>query len=312
MENFLLSIHVVMPLVIYMAIGALLKKTGVVSQQSFRQLSQIVFYVAVPALCIENLRVLELGTVFSDPFALYIGGGILILFALCMAVVPLCTADNRRRGVLIHGIFRSNDGVFGIAVGTALLGEARMGGMILCIALTIPIYNFLAIVVMELYRGGKPDFRKVLLQLVKNPILIGCVIGLLLSAFHVNVPLILAKPLAGLSAMCSPLGFLALGGALTFDSIRENWKALTVVTLLRLIVIPVITVGALYLMGYRGEQILIATVIFGAPTAMTLYPMACSMNGDEKLAGGIVAVTSVLSMFTMFCFIFLLKQTGVA
>jgi predicted permease len=312
MENLLLSINVVMPLVCYMAIGALLRKTGLVSRQSFNQLSQLVFYVAIPALCIDNLRTQDLETVFSDPFALYLGAGILLIFAICMVVVPLVSRENRRRGVLIQGIFRSNDGVFGIAVGAALLGETNMGLMILAVAVTIPIYNILAVAEMELFRGEKPDFLKVLMQIIKNPIVIGCALGLTLGIFHIPVPRLLERPLAGLSSVCSPLGFIALGGALTFDTLRENRKAITVVSLLRLLVIPVLCLTVMYLMGYRGDHLLVTVVIFGAPTAMTLYPMACSMNGDEKLAGGLVAVTSVLSMVTMFFFIYLLKQTGVA
>ena len=50
--------------------------------------------------------------------------------------------------------------------------------------------------------------------------------------------------------------------------------------------------------------------VFGAPTALSSFPLACELGGDERLAGEIVAVTSVCSIVTMFLFIFILKQLG--
>ena len=312
MENLSLSFNVVAPLIVYMIVGALLRRAGVVSRESLSQLSSLLFYTAVPALCMDNLRSQDLSTVFSDPFALLIGGGIVLVFLVTFALVPRFSTSPQRRGVLIHSIFRSNDGVFGLAVASLLFGEENMGLMIVCIAITVPIYNALAVFVMEYYRGGKPSVKRILCQLVKNPILIACVLGIGLSLCKLDLPPVLARPLSALGATCAPLGFVALGGMLTFDSLRENRRAITAVSVLRLLVIPVLFLSLFYALGYRGDHMLIVLILFGAPTAMTVFPMACGMNGDRDLAGGIVAVTSTLSLLTIFLFIFLLKQTGVA
>jgi len=312
MENLLLSFNVVAPLMIYMAVGFLLRALKLIEEKSFRQLSQIVFYVCVPALCCDNLRSLDLAEVFSDHAALYMAAAVLVLFAVTFLIVPRFSHTPSRTGVLIHGIFRSNDGVFGLAVASTLLGQAHMGIMVLCVAITIPLYNLLAVVVMEYYRGGKPSFGRIVLKVVTNPIIIGCVVGALLSLLKIDLPVFISKPLSGLGNSCAPLGFLALGGTLSFQSLRENRLALSMVCLFKLVIIPAVIISVLYLIGMRGNTLLVAATIFGAPSAMTVYPMSCTMGGDEKLAGGIVALTSVLSLFTLFFFIFFLKQTGVA
>ncbi len=312
MDNLVLSFNVVAPLLLYMIVGALLRRSGIVSRATLSQLSQLLYYTAIPALCLDNLRQCDLSAVLADPFVLYMGVGIIALFLLLFAVVPLFCKENRRRGVLIHGIFRSNDGVFGMAVATSLFGQGNLSLMVLAMAITIPVFNALAVFVMEFYRGGKPNAKRILLQLVKNPILIACVAGVALSLLKWDLPVVLAKPLAGLSGVCAPLGFLALGGTLTFASLRENRRALAVTAILRLVLIPLAALSILYAMGYRGDPLLVALIIFGAPTAMSVFPMACSMNGDEALASGLVAVTSTLSLLTIFLFIFFMKQTGVA
>lgn len=312
MENLLLSFNVVAPLMIYMALGYLLRKLGVVSEKTFTQLSHIVLYVCVPALCCDNLRTLDLREAFSNATALYMAIALVIVFILCWLIVPRFSHEASRRGVLIHAIFRSNDGVFGLAVAAALLGEAHMGLMVICIAVTIPLFNLLGVIIMEYYRGGKPHIGHMLLKVITNPIIISCAAGALLSLFGINLPLFIAKPLAGLSATSAPIGFIALGGALSFGALKKNRQAIAAASLFRLVVIPAAVTSVFYLLGLRGNDLLVGAVIFGAPSAMTVYPMACRMGGDQQLAGGLVAITSALSLITIFGIIFILKQTGVA
>ena len=91
----------------------------------------------------------------------------------------------------------------------------------------------------------------------------------------------------------------------------ETSTDFSVVSLLRLLVIPVAVVGTLWLLGFRGEYLVVALIIFGAPVAMVTYNMAVAMQADDELAGTLVASTSILSIVTMFLFIFLFKQFGI-
>lgn len=312
MANLLLSFNVVAPLTVYMAAGLLLRRIGMVSEKTFTQLSRIVFSVCVPALCCDNLRVIDLKEAFTNATALCMAAALVIVFLLAWLIVPRFCHIPSRRSVLIHGVFRSNDGIFGLAVAASLLGETNTSLMIICVAVTIPLFNLLSVTVMEYYRGGKPNIGRVLLKVLLNPIIIGCTAGALLSLFRVPLPLFLAKPLTTLGAASAPLGFIALGGALSFRSLSENRLAIGTISLFRLVIVPAAVLLSMILMGIRGDALLVGAVIFGAPTAMAVYPMACGMGGDEQLAGGIIAVTSILSLVTMLGIIFVLKQTGVA
>ena len=312
MDNLLLSFNVVAPLVVYMAVGFALRRLGVICEKTCSEISQIIFCVLLPALCCDNLRVLDYSRVLGDPFVPYTVAAVLLLFVLSMAVVPRLCRDNARRGALVQGVFRSNDGIFGLAVGTALLLPEQVPVIVLCISVTIPVYNILAVAEMEYFRGGRLNLGRILLRIVTNPVILGCAAGALLSLLSVKLPVFIAKPLSVMSSMCAPLGFIALGGALTFDSLRENRRAIAALSLVKLLIVPGLLLAAFYFMGYRDAELLTVLVIFGAPSAMSIYPMSCSMGGDEKLAAGIVAVTSVLSLPTMFLFIFILKELGVA
>ena len=64
------------------------------------------------------------------------------------------------------------------------------------------------------------------------------------------------------------------------------------------------------LLGVRGANLIAVLLFSGAPAAVNSYSTAVSMGGNEELAGEIVAVTSLLSVFTLFGFLSILGTMG--
>lgn len=311
MENLLLSFGVVAPLVVYMAVGALLRKTRVMDEPSFRKANNIIFYVTLPLMCYRAVAASDLAAMLDTPYLLYMTAGIVILYALAAWIVPRVSKDDRRRGVLILGVFRSNDAIFGLAVASALLGEDNLGLMSIAISLCVPLFSLFSVISMERYRGERVNFGKVLVRILTNPIILGCAAGFAVNLLGIELPALLQKPIDGLAQVTTPLAFALLGGTISFAAVKKNRLAILTVSLLRLLVIPVAVVGAFLLLGFRGEHIVVALIIFGAPVAMVTYNMAVALQADDELAGTLVAATSVLSIFTMFVFIFLIKQFAI-
>ena len=308
MENLLLSFQVVAPLMIYMLIGVLLRKTGVVDERVMRGANNIVYYVTLPLMCYRAIAVSDLSAMFDTPYLLYMAAGILALYALAALFVPMLCKENKRRGVLILGVFRSNDAIFGLPVAAALLGADHLGLMSVTISMSVPLFGILAVVAMERYRGEQVRVGQMLLRMIKNPLLIACFAGFVVNLLNIEFPDVVQKPIDSLAAVTSPLAFILLGGTISFAAVKKNRAAITAISLIRLLLSPLVTVAALLLLGFRGEFIVVALIIFGAPVAMLTYSMAVGMGADDELAGTLVAVTSVLSIVTMFIFIFALKQ----
>lgn len=308
MQNLLLSFNVVAPLILYMAIGALLRKTGAVDETTMRRANNIIYYVTLPLMCYRAIAASDLGAMFDTPYLLYLAVAIVCLFTLASLIVPRVCADNRRRGVLILGVFRSNDAIFGLAVASALLGEDHLGLMSIAVSFCVPLFSLFSVVAMERFRGEQVRVWRVLLRILTNPIILGCIAGFAVNLLQIELPAVLQKPVDGLASVTSPLAFVLLGGTISFSAVKKNRLAITVVSLLRLLAVPILVVGSLLLLGFRGEYVVVALIIFGAPVAMVTYTMAVGMQADDELAGTLVAVTSVFSMLTMFLFIFLLKQ----
>ena len=61
------------------------------------------------------------------------------------------------------------------------------------------------------------------------------------------------------------------------------------------------------LLGFRAETLVPILIYFGAPTAVSSFPMAQQMDGDGELAASLVVFTSALSILTIFLWVFALK-----
>jgi predicted permease len=83
-----------------------------------------------------------------------------------------------------------------------------------------------------------------------------------------------------------------------------------VATVLKIVVSPVIGVGTMYLMGFRGAELIIALIFFGSSTAVNSFIMAKEMGSDANLTSGIVVSTTGLSVITLFMGLYLLKSFG--
>ena len=302
MEQFWTSFNIVVPLVVMMAVGILIRRVGLVSEDAFRVINRIVFYIGIPTLVFH--AVVTDRTEARWQFALWVAGSVLVAFVLSLLLARALSRDPAKRGTLAQAAYRSNDGIFGLAVATALLGEGNTGTMAFALVISATLFGITGVLCYELNRGGKAKFGKVLLNTIKNPILIAAALAFIVRFSGLELPYVILRPIEYFKNMCTPLGFLVLGGVLSFKSLKEDWKLVTVVSAVKLIAFPVaVCLVAYFLGGLRGPELASIFIIFSAPTAMSCLPMASELGGDVKLSGELIAVTTVASLLTVFLYL---------
>ncbi len=302
MEYFNTSFQIVMPLVLMMATGFLIRKVGVVTEDALRIVNRIVYYVGIPTLVFYS--VVTDRTPARWQYALWVAGTVLAAFVLAMLLARVLTKDPAKRGTIAQAAYRSNDGIFGLAVATALLGEANTGTMAFTLVISAALFGVTGVLCYELNRGGKVHVGKVLLNLVKNPILIAAALAFIVRLTGLTLPYVILKPIEYFKHMCTPLGFLVLGGLLSFRSLKSDWKLVTVVSAVKLVAMPVLFCTLAYFVGgIRGPELASLFIVFSSPVAMSCLPMASELGGDVKLSGELIAVTTVLSLLTVFLYL---------
>ncbi len=310
MENLIISFNVVLPLFLCIMLGWFLRRLGMMDEPIRNSLNKLCFKVFLPIYLFNNIFTTDIGAAFDVKLIVFSVTGLLAIFAVLMLLIPRIEKENRRRGVMIQAIFRSNFALFGLPVALSLCGQEHIGPTSVLLGLTVPVYNVLAVVSLETFRGGKPSVRKMLRGIATNPLIIASVLGIVCNLIGLKLPSAVHKTVKDLGNVATPLSLVALGSSFMFSSVAGFRKQLAISVLGKLVVSPLIMVSLGALLGFRNETLVPLLIMFGAPTAVSSFPMAQQMDGDGDLAASIVVFTSGLAILTIFVQVFVLKTLG--
>ena len=311
LESFNVAFNAVAPFLILLGVGFLVVRTGLADRALMNRLNTLNFKVFFPFLMFNNVYGAKPENMPSAKLMITGAGSVILLVVLLVAVVPKIVKENPRRGVVIQGIFRSNFIIYGIPLTTSVFGEEKSSVCGIMILLMVSIFNIAGVIVLELFRdGGKIRPGKLLAGIAKNPLLQGCVLGLLFYLLQIRLPVFVEKPVSSLAGMATTLALVVLGANLKFDELRKNRRTVAAVLAIRLLLLPLVMVPFAWLIGLRGVELFLILIIFGTPVATSSYPMAQNMGGDGPLAGQLVFVSTVASLGTIFLFIFAMSSLG--
>ena len=311
MKELSLSANAVLPVFLMMAAGYLSRRLGVLKREDVAKYNRVAFLVFLPCLLFYNVYRSDLSSAVNPRLIAYAVLGVLVVFTAAYVLVQRLEPLDERRGVLIQGIFRSNYVILGLPIAQALLGEGELGAVSVLIAIVVPLFNVLAVFVLERFRGGSVSPGQVALQVVKNPLVVSSALGVAALLVGLKLPGVVEKAVFGLGAVATPLQLFLLGAFFRFEGLGRYVRALSAVTTVKLVVTPAIFLSLAAVLGFRGVEFVALLGIFASPTAVNSFTMAQQMGGDAELAGDIVVSTSVFSAITMFLWIFAFKTLGV-
>jgi len=314
MNNFLFAFNAVFPIFFLMAVGFFLRYFKMGSEEFFSKANKISFKVLLPVMLFLNIYDLE---PVSNSDYRYILLAILATFVIAgvgMILVPRFVKDKKKIGVMIQSFFRSNFLIFGVPMVRSMFGESELWATTVLLPISIPIFNVLAVIVLSIYINEDRSVRglkKTVIGILKNPLILGTIAAIIVKVSGFKIPPALYSPLDSLGSIASPLALLALGATLKFSTIRQNFKYLLTSCSVRLIAVPALVLPAAIAMGFRGSTIGALLALFASPTAVSSYVMAEASGNDGELAGQIVAVTTTVSLLTMFLWIYFLRSIAV-
>jgi len=325
MNSFIFALNAVLPIVLTVALGYILKKLGLMTAEFSKTANRLVFKVLLPAMLFLNVYKTEAAKNIELTYIIYVFVCVLIFFALAFPMVTLCTRQRQRRGVLMQAAFRSNYALIGIPLAQSLFGTEGAAVATLLSALVIPLFNILAVICLSVYGEGKPNFKKIIIDILKNPLIqsiaLGGVFLLIRSVFQKNgigfrltdiAPLY--KLLTYLSNAATPLALLVLGARFEFSTVGRMKKEIISGVLVRNLFVPFTAIACAVLFfreSFTGAHFAAFVAVFASPLAVSSVAMAQEMKGDAELAGQLVIWTTLFSALSTFTASFILKQTGI-
>ena len=315
LNDLLFSANAVVPIFLLIMLGYVLTRLKVWDAHFLKIANNLCFKCLLPVLLFYNVASSNIFEVFNGKLILYVCLCACALCGVLFLIVPLLIKDNKRRGVLIQGTFRSNFLLFGVPLGLSIGGESGATLAAVVASFYVPVINMLSVISLYVFSDAKDkNLKSALIGIVKNPLIIGGVSGLIFSVIRnyigFELPTMLDTTLYNIKSAATPLAFLILGGDLKFGNMLRNIKISIFSVVGKLIAIPAIMLTFSAFLGFDRLSMAILLAVFATPNAVSSYAMARNYEADYDLAGEIVTLSTLLSIFTIFVFITISKTLG--
>jgi predicted permease len=310
MDNFIFSLNVVLPLVFLMFIGSFLRRINIFDEDFLRKLNKITYCVLLPVLLFNNIYTSKVSGEIDLEFIIFFVILALAVIGILLIVIPKYEKDNRNRGVLIQGLFRGQFVFFGIPLMANIFGDEGLVLLSTLIAIIVPIYNFLAVIILDLFTDERHNYKATVISILTNPLVIGSLLGIAASVLQIKLPSALNKTIADISKTVTPISLMILGGVIEINNIWKNRKKLILIAAVKLFFIPSFAALITIFFGYRGIELGAVLSMIAPPTAVASYTLAQQHDCNDELAGQIVFFTTLISPFSIFLFIFVFKTFG--
>ena len=282
-----------LPDFLLIAFGWLLCRHTTLNRALWDGVERLVYYLLFPVLLFNSILKSPLQP--GETLALAATGlaTVLVGIALAYALARWPGVDAKLHAAAAQTAFRFNSYI-ALALSERLAGAAGLAWMALLIALCVPLCNVAA--VWPLARHGGHSYAR---ELLRNPLIIATVAGLLANLAGLQLPAPIAISLQRIGGAALPLGLMAVGAGLALGGLRAAPGLAAALLALRHAVLPLVAIGLALVFALPAEQRRIAVVFGALPTSAAAYVLAARLGGNASYVAGIVTLSTVLAMFTL-------------
>lgn len=312
MESLIYSLNATLPVFFVIVIGYSLKQIGMLNDNFVEVANKFNFKVTLPVLLFTDISSTNIIKNFDGKYILFCAVVTSICFWTIWFFTKKIMKDPSMIGAFVQASFRGSAAILGIAFIKNIYGNSGMAPLMIIGA--VPLYNIYSVIVLTFegdnHENGRGNIKKACINIIKNPIIIGIVLGMLASLLNINFPKIVDKTLQNLAVMATPLALVTIGAGFEGKKALAKIKPTLVASFIKLLVQGVIFLPLAVFLGFRDQKLIALVIMLGSPTTVSCYIMAKNMNNDDVLTSSIIVVTTLLSAFTLTVLIFTLKSLG--
>ncbi len=300
------TLNAIAPIFLVILIGYILFRTAVVGEQVWSAIEHICFYLLLPFLIIRTLSRANLGDVPLLDFMTVLVVAIFGMSILLILAYSLVRGRYPTSGPSFTSLFQGATrfhGFVALAIIGPLYGDSGVALAALALAVMVPLLNIMSVIILSVYGNSEQtaNIRQVMLRIVKNPLIVACILGL---AFNwTGVPDIVFDTIVIIGNGGLGLALLAVGAGMRLDQAAQDKLLVFIGVFVRLVGMPLIVIAMAWLVGLEGIPRTIAIIAGAVPTAASSYVMARKMGGNAELMSNIVTFQIIASFVTLPFFI---------
>lgn len=297
----------VIPAFGWIFLGAVIRRLVPAVEAWFKRGDKFVFYLGMPVVLAFSAARLDFQAL---SFSGYMLAGT-VSFAIVVVLAYLYTGwqglSMPHRGVVAQAAYRANLAIIGVALCASAFGQRGLTLAAMPIAVWTLLFNVIAVILLGHTHGGHGSAPGVVKSVLKNPLIIGTLVGVVISVSRLPIPASIHQTGFILAQTVIPFALVCLGGSISLRSVKSCRQELLTATLWRLVIAPVIALLACLVLGVRGTELGVIFLLLGGPAAVASHVMVSAMGGNGRLAANIVMVTTLLAPLTLTFGLFVLS-----
>jgi len=308
-------LNAILPIFLLIIFGYGLKHFRIVNDDFWEHAEKLTYYIFFPSLLISKMATADLAVIDVWPMMTSSIISLVLITVIIFTCKALMKINNYSFGSVYQGSIRFNTYI-GLALVDGLFGAQGLVIAAISPSILIPAVNIGAVTVFQYCRPGNKNnasrlsnlinqILDILKALLKNPLIIGCIVGIGINFIQLPIPESLLQTMRIIGSIALPLGLMTIGAAFIITSIKSSMGLIAISSVLKLIIYPFIAyfVATFLELDLLSKQIL--TIFCALPTASASYILAKKLNGDHQLMARIITLETVFSGMTL---LFLLKM----
>ena len=286
----------VLVLFVLIAVGALLSKLGLITENGSRTMTDVVLYAVTPCVIVNAFQRDYRPEMLIGLLTALLAAFLTLGFSVILAELLYRRTDVGRATVLKFSVVFSNCGFMALPLQQAVLGDDG----VFYGAAYIAMFNIFMWTYGLLTMSRRTEWRSAV-KAVLNPGIIGTAVGVILFVFSIKLPTVLASPVSMLASLNTPVPMLVIGYHLIHADLKRvlTDKGAYFAMALRLIVIPLIVMGVMTALRIDATVTTATVIAVSAPVAAFTTMMATKYGRDTELSAGIVSASALFSLLTM-------------
>ena len=316
LDSFIYSLNIIAPIFIIVALGAVLMKVKFLSADFLEVCDRLVFKICLPCLLFHDIATAETGDIINVKLIIFCVAAVTASFLIPCVLVPIFVKDNAKRGAFIQGVYRSNAAILGMAIARNMFGDDGTATIAMILPFIVTLFNVFAVIILSVCAPADVKLspgalaKRIGKTVATNPLIIAIVLALIWRLTGLSMPVLMSRSLGYLSDMSMPLALISLGANFRLESLRGRVGLAVASSACKTIVVPTLAVLSAMAFGFKGTALGCVFIVFGGPAAVSSYIMAKQMKSDHELASQILLISTLMSLFTMFAGIFILRTVG--
>ncbi|CAN5505400.1 AEC family transporter [soil metagenome] len=293
-----------LPDFLLIVVGFVLCRWTALDRPVWEAAERLVYYLLFPVLLFNSIVKSPLQPMQTLSLALAGVATVACGIALALAIARWPGVNARLHASGAQVSFRFNSFI-ALALSERLIGPQGLAWMALLIALCVPLCNVAA--VWPLARHGGHSYGR---ELLRNPLILATLGGLLANAFGLRLPEAVATTLQRIGLAALPVGLMAVGAGLKLGGLKASPGLAAAFLALRHAVLPAFAIGLTAALTLPAEQRTIVVLFAALPTASSAYVLAARMGGDGSFVAGLVTVSTLLGMLGIPLWLAVLGMVG--